>query len=205
MVVGGWRRQCKILAMVVMVLGFERLKREKLCRFERRLQTIAIVVNRFAQARDCLLPMGITSENVAERYGVTRQEQDQAAVTSHKRAAAATASGKFRDEIVPVSTKIVDPRTGEEKPVTISVDDGIRPNTNLTDLAKLKPAFNKNGSTTAGNKIVATSKLFGGSILDLYNASGGLLATAGADRKVLVWVGVRWGGVEKNTYINKIK
>ncbi|KAL2540908.1 NAD(P)-binding Rossmann-fold superfamily protein [Abeliophyllum distichum] len=152
----------------------------------------------FAQARDYLLPMGITSENVAERYGVTRQEQDQSA-----RAAAATASGKFRDEIVPVSTKIVDPKTGEEKPVTISVDDGIRPNTNLTDLAKLKPAFNKNGSTTAGNKIVATSKLFGGSILDQYNASGGLLATAGADRKVLGWVG--WGGVEKNTYINKIK
>ncbi|KAL2486122.1 3-ketoacyl-CoA thiolase 2 [Abeliophyllum distichum] len=116
-----------------------------------RIQKVNPRVNRFAQARDCLLPMGITSENVAERYGVTRQEQDQAAVTSHKRAAAATASGKFRDEIVPVSTKIVDPRTGEEKPVTISVDDGIRPNTNMTDLAKLKPAFNKNGSTTAGN------------------------------------------------------
>lgn len=53
----------------------------------------------------------------------------------------------------------MDPRTGEEKPVIISVDDGIRPNTNLTDLAKLKPAFNKNGSTTAGNEIVATSKI----------------------------------------------
>nr|AYQ58342.1 3-ketoacyl-CoA thiolase 2 [Camellia sinensis] len=108
-------------------------------------------VDSFAQARDCLLPMGITSENVAQRYGVTRQEQDQAAVVSHKRAAAATASGKFADEIIPVSTKIVDPKTGEEKPVTISVDDGIRPNTNMTDLAKLKPAFKKDGSTTAGN------------------------------------------------------
>ncbi|KAI7984339.1 3-ketoacyl-CoA thiolase 2, peroxisomal [Camellia lanceoleosa] len=108
-------------------------------------------VDSFAQARDCLLPMGITSENVAQRYGVTRQEQDQAAVVSHKRAAAATASGKFTDEIIPVSTKIVDPKTGEEKPVTISVDDGIRPNTNMTDLAKLKPAFKKDGSTTAGN------------------------------------------------------
>ncbi|XP_022887979.1 3-ketoacyl-CoA thiolase 2, peroxisomal-like [Olea europaea var. sylvestris] len=116
-----------------------------------RIQKVNPRVNSFAQARDCLLPMGITSENVAERFGVTRQEQDQAAVMSHKRAAAATASGKFKDEIIPVSTKIVDPRTGEEKPVIISVDDGIRPNTNLTDLAKLKPAFNKNGSTTAGN------------------------------------------------------
>ncbi|KAK3206643.1 hypothetical protein Dsin_020689 [Dipteronia sinensis] len=105
----------------------------------------------FAQARDCLLPMGITSENVAQRYGVTRQEQDLAAVESHRRAAAATASGKFKDEIIPVSTKIVDPKTGSEKPVTISVDDSIRPNTNMADLAKLKPAFKKDGATTAGN------------------------------------------------------
>ncbi|XP_043703300.1 3-ketoacyl-CoA thiolase 2, peroxisomal-like [Telopea speciosissima] len=103
-----------------------------------------------ARARDCLLPMGITSEIVAERYGVTRQEQDQAAVESHRKAAAATAAGKFKDEIIPVATKIVDPKTGEEKPVTISVDDGIRPDTSLAVLAKLKPAFKKDGSTTAG-------------------------------------------------------
>ncbi|GLU07874.1 hypothetical protein SLE2022_248130 [Rubroshorea leprosula] len=106
-------------------------------------------VESFSQARDCLLPMGITSENVAQRYGVTRLEQDQAAVESHRRAAAAT--GKFKDEIIPVSTKIVDPKTGVEKPVTVFVDDGIRPNANLADLAKLKPAFKKDGSTTAGN------------------------------------------------------
>ncbi|KAF3436016.1 hypothetical protein FNV43_RR23108 [Rhamnella rubrinervis] len=108
-------------------------------------------VDLFQQARDCQLPMGITSENVAQRYGVTRQEQDHAAVESHRRAAAATASGKFKDEIIPVSTKIVDSKTGEEKPVTISVDDGIRPNANVSDLAKLRPAFKKDGSTTAGN------------------------------------------------------
>lgn len=104
----------------------------------------------FAQAKDCLLPMGITSENVAQRFGVTRQEQDQAAVESHRRAAIATSSGKFKDEIVPVHTKIVDPKTGEEKAVTITVDDGIRPNTNIADLAKLKPSFKKDGTTTAG-------------------------------------------------------
>ncbi|KAL6982416.1 3-ketoacyl-CoA thiolase 1, peroxisomal [Sarracenia purpurea var. burkii] len=108
-------------------------------------------VDSFAQARDCLLPMGITSENVAQRYGVTRQEQDQAAILSHKHAAAAAASGKFKDEIIPVSTKILDPKTGEEKPVTIFEDDGIRANANMADLAKLKPAFKKDGSTTAGN------------------------------------------------------
>lgn len=105
----------------------------------------------FEQAQNCLLPMGITSENVASRFGVSRKEQDQAAVESHRRAAAATASGKFKDEIIPVATKIVDPKTGEEKPVTISVDDGIRPNASLADLGKLRPVFKKDGTTTAGN------------------------------------------------------
>ncbi|XP_038712924.1 3-ketoacyl CoA thiolase 1, peroxisomal-like [Tripterygium wilfordii] len=115
------------------------------------VQKINPKVHDFVQARDCLLPMGVTSENVAQRYGVTREEQDRAAVESHKRAAAAISSGKFRDEIIPVSTKIVDPKTGEESPITVLVDDGIRANTNMKDLAKLKPAFKKDGSTTAGN------------------------------------------------------
>jgi len=103
------------------------------------------------KAQDCLLPMGITSENVAQRYGVTRQEQDKAAAESHARAAAATASGKFKDEIIPVHTKIIDPKTGEEKKVVISVDDGIRPGTTPAGLAKLKAVFKKDGTTTAGN------------------------------------------------------
>ncbi|KAL9247199.1 hypothetical protein vseg_020656 [Gypsophila vaccaria] len=113
-------------------------------------------VKEFAQARDCLIPMGITSENVAHQFGVTREEQDQAAVESHRRAAAATASGKFKDEIVPVHTKLVDSKTGEEKAITISVDDGIRPNAGLADLAKLKPVFKKDGTTTAGNSSQVT-------------------------------------------------
>ncbi|XP_047334843.1 3-ketoacyl-CoA thiolase 2, peroxisomal [Impatiens glandulifera] len=108
-------------------------------------------VKSMRSAQDCLLPMGVTSENVAHRFGVTRQEQDQAAVDSHRKAAAATASGKFKDEIIPVSTKIIDPKTGDEKPVTISVDDGIRPNATVSDLAKLKAVFKKDGTTTAGN------------------------------------------------------
>ncbi|CAI9290514.1 unnamed protein product [Lactuca saligna] len=107
-------------------------------------------VKTMAQAQDCLLPMGITSENVAQRFKVTRQEQDQAAVESHRKAAAATAAGRFKDEIIPIPTKIVDPKTGDETPVTISVDDGIRPGVSLADLAKLKPVFKKDGSTTAG-------------------------------------------------------
>lgn len=113
-------------------------------------------VKELAQAQDCLLPMGITSENVAHRFGVTREEQDQAAVESHRKAAAATAAGKFKDEIIPVRTKIVDPKTGDEKPVTITVDDGIRPNASLADLAKLKPVFKKSGTTTAGNSSQVT-------------------------------------------------
>jgi acetyl-CoA acyltransferase 1 len=108
------------------------------------------------QAQNCLLPMGVTSENVAHRFGVSRQEQDQAAADSHRKAAAATAAGKFKDEIIPVNTKIVDPKTGEEKPVTISVDDGIRPGTSASSLAKLKPVFKKDGTTTAGNSSQVT-------------------------------------------------
>ncbi|KAM7261399.1 hypothetical protein ACFE04_008766 [Oxalis oulophora] len=107
-------------------------------------------------AQNCLLPMGVTSENVAQRFGVTRQEQDQAAADSHRKAAAATAAGKFKDEIIPVKTKIVDPKTGEEKPVTISVDDGIRPGTSVASLAKLKTVFKKDGTTTAGNSSQVT-------------------------------------------------
>ncbi|KAF7112531.1 hypothetical protein RHSIM_RhsimUnG0220900 [Rhododendron simsii] len=68
-----------------------------------------------------------------------------------RKAAAATASGKFKEEIIPVVTKIVDPKTGDEKPVTISVDDGIRPNASLLHLGKLKPALKKDETTTAGN------------------------------------------------------
>ncbi|KAJ4955504.1 hypothetical protein NE237_012287 [Protea cynaroides] len=113
-------------------------------------------VEMFSRARDCLLPMGITSENVAQRFGVTRQEQDQAAVESHRKAAAATAAGKFRDEIIPVATKIVDPKTGDEKPVTISVDDGFRADASVSQLAKLKPVFKKDGTTTAGNSSQVT-------------------------------------------------
>ncbi|KAJ3682436.1 hypothetical protein LUZ60_015009 [Juncus effusus] len=108
-------------------------------------------LNLFAQARDCLVPMGITSENVATRFGVNRLEQDQAAVESHRKAAAAVAAGKFKEEIIPVDTKIIDPKSGEERKITVSADDGIRADTSLSVLSKLRPAFSKDGTTTAGN------------------------------------------------------
>lgn len=103
------------------------------------------------KAASCLLPMGVTSENVAERYGVTRTQQDSLAARSHARAAAAQDAGRFRDEIVPVETKHIDPKTGAEKPVVISEDDGIRRGVTVASLGSLKAVFRKDGSTTAGN------------------------------------------------------
>ncbi|XP_051833984.1 3-ketoacyl-CoA thiolase, peroxisomal [Antechinus flavipes] len=102
------------------------------------------------KARDCLIPMGITSENVAERFGISREKQDAFALASQKKAARAQSQGCFRAEIVPVTTTIQDDK-GSEKPVTVAQDEGIRTGTTLEGLAKLKPAFRKDGSTTAGN------------------------------------------------------
>lgn len=107
-------------------------------------------------AQDCLLPMGITSENVASRFGIDRRTQDAFAARSHAKAAAAQAAGKFKEEIVPVATVLKDPKTGEERRVVIDQDDGIRPGTTAESLGALKPAFKKNGTTTAGNSSQVT-------------------------------------------------
>lgn len=107
-------------------------------------------------AADCLLPMGLTSENVAAEYNIPREVQDAFAAKSHAKAAAAQAAGKFRDEIVPVDTILKDPKTGEEKRVVIEADDGIRPGTTAASLASLRPAFKKGGTTTAGNSSQVT-------------------------------------------------
>ncbi|CAI2173702.1 3105_t:CDS:2 [Funneliformis geosporum] len=101
-------------------------------------------------AADCLLPMGITSENVAKDFGVTRAKQDAFAASSHKKAAAAQDAGLFKEEIIPVITKWTDPKTGDEKEIVVSEDDGIRRGTTPEGLAKLKPAFAADGTTTAG-------------------------------------------------------
>lgn len=95
--------------------------------------------------------MGITSENVAAEYGLTRQEQDEFAAKSFAKAAAAQKAGKFKDEIVPVKTVWSDPKSGDEKEITVTEDDGIREGVTAESLGKLKPAFSKSGSTTAGN------------------------------------------------------
>lgn len=107
-------------------------------------------------AADCLLPMGLTSENVAAQFGLSRQVQDEFAARSHAKAAAAQAAGKFKEEIVPVDTILKDPKTGEEKKVVIDADDGIRPGTTAASLSALRPAFKKGGTTTAGNSSQVT-------------------------------------------------
>ena len=90
--------------------------------------------------------MGETAENVAEQWGISREDQDAFAAESQKRTASANAAGRFRDEIVPVS---VPQAKGE--PVIFDTDEHPRPDTDQEKLAKLRPAFRKGGSVTAGN------------------------------------------------------
>jgi acetyl-CoA C-acetyltransferase len=89
--------------------------------------------------------MGITAENVAEQYNITREEQDFFAMASQQKAAVASESGRFVDEIVPVPIK----KKGET--VYFYKDECIRPGTTLEILAKLRPSFKKDGTVTAGN------------------------------------------------------
>ena len=90
--------------------------------------------------------MGETAENVAERYDVSREDQDAFALESHRRAIAAAEAGRFDDEIV-----TVDVPQPKGEPVTIHADEGPRPDTSLERLAALKPIFRKGGTVTAGN------------------------------------------------------
>ncbi|KAG9026837.1 3-ketoacyl-CoA thiolase with broad chain length specificity [Tulasnella sp. JGI-2019a] len=103
------------------------------------------------EAADCLLPMGITSENVSTDFNITRETQDRFSAESFRKAAAAQKAGKFKHEIVPVKVKWTDPKTEEEKDITVDSDDGIRGDVTAESLSKLKPAFKKDGSTTAGS------------------------------------------------------
>ncbi|KAJ3611635.1 hypothetical protein NHX12_021650 [Muraenolepis orangiensis] len=104
----------------------------------------------FDKARDCIIPMGITSENVAERYGISREKQDAFALSSHEKADRAQRSGAFDREIVPVTTTVTDAE-GKEHTVTVVKDEGVRAATTLGALGKLRPAFKPDGTTTAGN------------------------------------------------------
>jgi 3-oxoadipyl-CoA thiolase len=92
--------------------------------------------------------MGETGENVAERYGVSRSEQDRFALQSHQRAIAAQRDGRFDEQIVPID---VPPRRRGDQATRLSVDEGPREDTSMEKLAKLRPAFREGGTVTAGN------------------------------------------------------
>ncbi len=89
--------------------------------------------------------MGITAENVCEKYGITREELDEFAAVSQQKAEKAVAEGRFKDEIVPVEVK------QRKNTVVFDTDEGPRPGTTAEGLAKLRPAFKKDGIVTAGN------------------------------------------------------
>ena len=91
--------------------------------------------------------MGETAENVAKRYSIARDEQDRFALQSHARAVAASAEGRFADELVSVDA----PSAGGGEPVVVAVDEGPRADTSLEKLARLRPAFREGGTVTAGN------------------------------------------------------
>lgn len=100
-------------------------------------------------------PMGLTAENVAERYQISREDQDDFAYQSQMRACAAVQEGRFKDEIVPIQVEKQSFNKGtgryEISHFTFDTDEGIRPETTLEGLTKLKPAFKPRGSVTAGN------------------------------------------------------
>jgi acetyl-CoA C-acetyltransferase len=89
--------------------------------------------------------MGITAENVAERWGISREDQDQIALESQQRAARAISEGRFKDQIVPVEVKV------KREKKAFDTDEHVRGETTLESLAKLRPAFKGDGSVTAGN------------------------------------------------------
>ena len=89
--------------------------------------------------------MGVTAENVAQKYQITRQMQDEFAVASQNKASAASKSGRLRDEIAPVTIK------GRKGDTVVDTDEYIRHESDMATMGKLKPAFNKEGTVTAGN------------------------------------------------------
>lgn len=101
-------------------------------------------------AASCLTPMGITAENVAERYGISRAVQDAMAVASHAKALAAADAGLFADEMVAVQVASVQP-DGSVIRTLVAADDGPRRGTSLESLARLRPVFRPDGTVTAGS------------------------------------------------------
>ncbi len=107
-----------------------------------------------AEYPEVYINMGLTAENVAEKFNVSREDQDRFAYESHMKAWKAIQEGKFKEEIVPVATRVrkVLPDGSEKiESIVFTQDESVRPDTSLEKLAKLKPVFKANGTVTAGN------------------------------------------------------
>jgi acetyl-CoA acyltransferase len=103
---------------------------------------------------DYYLNMGLTAENLARKYEISREQSDQFSLQSHQKAAAAVSSGKFKEEIVPMNVMVdslAENGTMLRREIVFDVDEGVRFDASLEGLAKLKPAFHVNGTVTAGN------------------------------------------------------
>jgi acetyl-CoA acyltransferase 1 len=103
-----------------------------------------------AAAAECKVPMGALSEQMAKDRKIDRKSQDEFAYNSYRKATEAQKNGWFDEEIAPLTVKWTDPKTDEEKEITVSKDDGVREVT-VESLGKIKPAFAKDGSIHAGN------------------------------------------------------
>ena len=135
---------------------------------------------------EAYVSMGITAENVAKKYEITREQQDSFAVLSHQKAWTAQTSGRFDDEIVPVLL----PNWGKPGEKWFQKDEGIRPETTMESLAKLKPAFLNGGTVTAGN----SSQTSDGAAITLLMSAQKVKALG--LKPVAVWRGFAVAGVE---------
>ncbi|KAL6404799.1 3-ketoacyl-CoA thiolase, peroxisomal [Ilyonectria robusta] len=103
------------------------------------------------EAANCKVPMGVLSEKMAKDLNVSRADQDAFAAASYQKALKAQKEGLFDQEIVPLTVKFEDPKSGETKEITVSKDDGVRPGITVESLGKIRPAFAKDGTIHAGN------------------------------------------------------
>jgi acetyl-CoA acyltransferase 1 len=103
------------------------------------------------QAANCKVPMGVLSEQMAKDRNISRADQDAFAASSYQKAVQAQKNGLFDEEIYPLQVKWTDPKTNEEKTITVKADDGVRDGITAESLGKIRPAFAKDGSIHAGN------------------------------------------------------
>lgn len=109
------------------------------------------LVESHKEAANCKVPMGVLSEQMAKDKKVTRTDQDAFAAKSFQKAIAAQKQGLFDEEIAPLTVKWTDPKTDEQKTITVSKDDGVREGITPESLGKIRAAFAKDGSIHAGN------------------------------------------------------